>query len=179
MKEIEILKPSSFLAKDHFNIYENGSLFYSDTFTNVLKRYGMIVFNLPSGKYNIEGNIMEIQYKKPKLFRLPLTLYKENINDYEIKIVSRADKAAIDHDNKNVYIDPALLQRPIYVMDLILSHEMGHCYYDSEINADKFAINTMLELGYNPSQIFMAAYEGFTNKQNQRINKILTQLERI
>ncbi len=57
---------------------------------------------------------------------------------------------------------------PMYILVFILYHEAGHYYYETEELADLYAINSMLERGYNPTQIFSAILLALSPKQKAR-----------
>lgn len=180
MYKLVLDEAGTFRTSESFEVYTENKLFYSDKFTDTLKRFGILVFNLPKGIYSVQGNISRCEYQKPKLPRLPIRRYNENIDNYELVRGDVKSKATIDHDNKKVNIDNSLYNMNPYTFTLILLHEKGHCYYDSETNADLYAVTEMLREGYNPSQIFLASIEGFTNpKSRYRINNILKTLEKL
>lgn len=180
MVKLVIDTPATFRATESFEVYKESKLFYSDLFTDTLKKYGILIFNLPKGNYFVNGDIERIEYQNPKLPTLPFKRYNENIDSYKIVRANINSRALIDHDNKILTIDNAVYNLHPYTFDLILYHEKGHCYYDSEYKADLYAVVQMLKNGYNPSQIIYASLEGFKkNESKQRINKILKTFEKI
>jgi len=114
-------------------------------------------FNLPKGicftNSTIFRTIKPISYKLPKLPEPD----RRGTTTPTISIEPNPNTASIYLDSGKIVIDAekwksfGRLQR-----EYILLHEIGHFQYDSEKNADTFAMVEMLKIGYNPSQIFTA-----------------------
>lgn len=64
---------------------------------------------------------------------------------------------------------------PGFIKLWILAHELGHRYYIREINADKYALNKMLELGYTYRQVIYAANKTLSNTPEnfQRVKELI------
>jgi hypothetical protein len=146
---IKVHKPSGFSCSGSVRIYSlNGKPFY---FFNAKKN---VHFNLPAGEYLSEFPIKKAALKKYKLPTLPKPerklklpaqftfVFTDNPNTCSVLL----EKGLIICDNKlRSFTAPAL--------SFIYLHELGHYFYQSEENCDRYAARKMLKSGFNPSQI--------------------------
>jgi len=70
-----------------------------------------------------------------------------------------------------IYFDNQFKNEKTFIKDFVLNHELGHYRYlnegqKSELNADAYAYNKMIEIGYNPSQIAVANFYVLSNKKS-------------
>ena len=119
---------------------------------------------------------IELRYKLPKPDRNFST---------DIKIVmGQPDKmkgspARIYPAIGQVEVHPDTLSLPLPIQEFILFHEIGHCKYKDEFNADIYALNEFLKRGYNTSMAFYALADILrTNPANmKRIKKIFRTIQ--
>lgn len=112
-------------------------------------------FNLPAGNYIIYGKFRI--YEKLDYPKINIKGQKRfDFSEVKINYVSNPHKASINTSNGEMFVDRSFYKQsnPIQRKFLIL-HELGHYALDggSEKNANDFAINSMIELGYNPKQL--------------------------
>lgn len=156
MLEIFNEKPKSFFSEEPVVIYDvNENLFYFHP-----NKEKSILFNLPSGKFFSlntiykQKNFIPYFHKKGKL--------PKNFNEYKIFFGENLNKASIFFADKKILIDKKILHinyQPL--LTFILLHELSHLLPESKklkgIDKEKFcdnnAINIMLSIGYNPTQI--------------------------
>lgn len=154
------------------NIYDNrGILFYSSDFVS---NFGG-KFYLPKGEFSSNHFIKQISgsLKQPKIL-LPKRehFYNHDFNKFKIIFGENKHKCSIFHDDKIILFDNSFLNKPKYIIDFILFHEMGHNYYETEYKADLYSVAKMLKDGYNISQIIKAPFSMSENQEERKI-KIL------
>ena len=145
------------------SIYDRNGLFYEhgngDPFT----------FNLPPGEFFVaEGDILPL--KSPKNYRLPKLdkPIQKGVIPAEIRVFySKNPHKASIYPNKGIIIfDDSFLDRTTPEQAFIYWHEIGHFLYKDEKSCDKYALKTMLDLGYNPSQVSRACLNTLTQKES-------------
>lgn len=153
-------RKTSFLALDGYvEIERNKKPFYSAT-----NGGEPFYFNLPKGNYFIvDGDIEEIETFDFS-FALPPKERDEKIPRLKVKFKPTKYKAHIFRHRGEIVIDPEFLKYPDYVQSFLKWHEVGHYNYKSEKGADLYAALKMLNLGYNPSQIYAAIETIFKDK---------------
>lgn len=111
-------------------------------------------FNLPKGKYYTNNIVSRLQ--KPLNYKL-LKLPKKNRNDLKNVFLTvkknEATASILLHSGEIIVDKDKFFNFGKMQKDSIFLHEIGHFFYDSEENADLFAANEMLKMGYNPSQL--------------------------
>ena len=138
-----------------------------------------IHFNLPSGKYKTNNNIIESKLKNYTLKALPRpnrNIPLPKLSDIKIIYTNNENKCSIDVDNHEIFMDYSLAILPTPIVDFVKAHELGHYFYfgkgeQSEKDCDNFAYNALIGIGYNPSQVTYAANEILSNKKFAQIRK--------
>ncbi len=151
-----------------------GKVFYS---TEGLKEVKS--FNLPEGDYFVDsGNFSQIS--RPVEFnKIPLPAPErkfENPENYSIVFDINPNKCTINWAHKTITFDLSLLNLSIPQLFMILYHEYGHTLYKTEKYADAFAVNRMLQKGFNPSQIGKGHVNTLSKHQVERKNFIVNNL---
>jgi hypothetical protein len=155
MQKLRLNAKTGFYSPGAVKVYDNRGLF--------LAYNGPAYFNMPPGSYYAEGNIITklnapIQYESLEL--QPATKPRVDPNKVNIRITksTQTPKMAIDYETGEMLINPsweATLTTPQY--EGATRHETGHYFYHGDApgqyNCDRFAIQTMLEDGFNPPQI--------------------------
>lgn len=148
---------------------KNGRIFYSteSMVPNVRK------FNLPSniplfiesGHFKTSENPVNYRLEKlPKKQRY----FKQNPSRFKVIFSDNPNTCSILWNKKEIVFDKSLKEKTIPDNTFILYHEFGHQYYNDEHLADLFAFNSMLNRGYNPSQILQAPYNTLSDNNNYR-----------
>lgn len=133
-------KPSIYYADGKVTVYKNGVFFYETK----NKR-----FNLPIGVYEIFGNIILCGHYKHNYNLKPFEkLEYKNFNFY----YGNNPNYASVWDNGDVLIDKKF--KNLDIVNLLLkAHEIGHSFYNTELDCDLFAKEILKSLGFNNSQI--------------------------
>ncbi len=151
MRKIEVTKPTGFIGNNDVLIFDNkGRKFYS------FRTNGEFKFNLPVGTYFTNSEFK--QAPKMHTYEFKRTRKRENYNFKEpekVKVIfaTNPNKASIFLTLHRIVIDPSFLKYPSYVVEYLISHEIGHYYYKTEEFCDEFAQERMLKKGFNKSQI--------------------------
>ncbi len=179
MKKLFLENKSGFVAYSPFTIYEpNGNVFYSSDFTDKIAKNKKLLFNLPAGKFYLEGDITKL--KKPKIFKdISLPKPERNIPRGRYKIIfgKNPNKCTIYYKAKLIVFDNAFKDAPLYVKYDIYFHELGHHFYKTEKYADLYAIKKMLDYGFNPSQIGRVKIIALSSTSFQRKKYIINKLQ--
>lgn len=149
-----ITKPTRFKALSSVKILEGALLFYQCEKGKE--------FNLPKGKYHCEGHVKEIPFSRKETY---FPEFKPLLELKPLKVTfvdNYPNKCSVWLDTGKVICDEVFSKLPSFVLTYILFHEIGHFYFRgngklSEIQCDTFAREKMLERGFNPSQIDLAA----------------------
>ena len=180
MKKLILEKKTGFYAHFPFVIYEgNGNIFYSSEFTDKIKNGKKLVFNLPAGKFLLDGSIQKLH--KPKVFRnISLPKPERNIQKKRYKIIfgDNPNKCTIYYAAGLIVFDNAFKEGPLYVKYDIYFHELGHHFYKTEKFADLYAVKKMLDYGFNPSQIGRVSIISLKSNQLDRKKYIINKLNR-
>jgi hypothetical protein len=151
-----------------------GKLFYSTEGLRPVK-----LFNLPEGQFFIDqGDFIKLDKPvKKKLVQLPKPErhYKPPF-DFSIEFGYNENKCTIQWMKKNILFDNSLMEATIPQLWFILCHEFGHALYTTEKYADLFAVNAMLQKGYNESQIGLAPLTVLSTKQIHRKQNVVNKL---
>jgi hypothetical protein len=151
MRKIEVNKPTGYIGNNEVQIFDNkGRNFYS------FKTNGEFKFNLPVGTYFTNSDFKEC--KKMHTYDFKRTRKRENYNykePHKVKVIfaTNPNKASVFLTLHRIVIDPSFLKFPSYVVEYLISHEIGHYYYKTEEFCDEFAQERMLKRGFNKSQI--------------------------
>lgn len=141
-KSLDLNSPAKFKALTPLKIYRGVNLFYRSKKNKT--------FTLPIGNYEIEGKFLIIERPFFREVNFPEMDHFKNKN-YQFNYGVNPNKASV-WDNGFVLIDKDFANMEL--LDLILKlHEIGHSFYKSELNCDKFAVECLKVLGYNDSQI--------------------------
>lgn len=191
MRKLTLNKKTGFKIKEPFKPViirdERGILFYSTE--ELIPRAEN--FNLPRGTYFVDsGSFVSTPLVRYNLIKLPAAQrwFYPSVTNFPVRFVNNPNKCSIDWDNKVILFDHSFKEKPLPVIDFILSHEIGHKYYpgqkivdgkldnEGECYADWFAANRMLKKGYNPSQIGYAQLESLSEKQRKRKNLLINKI---
>lgn len=135
---------------------KSGRLFY------VRNCSGYVHFNLPSGTFDSNAELTELA--KPIEYRTIALPEAEKDrpfpSDIEVRYGNNKNKATIFLTGKKYIIILDTMYKTIgrLYRTFVKYHELGHHYYKTEALADRFSYMAMITEGYNPSQIFYAAY---------------------
>jgi hypothetical protein len=125
---------------------------------------GKIRFNLPVGTFYTENNLRPLKERiRYKLNDLPApTKITPLPEKFSFRISPNPNKCSTNLQTGVMVMDTDLAKESRCITDFVKFHELGHYYYsgdeNSEKNCDIFAINKMLENGYNPSQCASVKY---------------------
>jgi len=179
MKKLFLEKKTGFSTKNPFVIYEsNGNVFYSSDFVDKIKKGKRLVFNLPAGKFYLEGFIDRLD--KPKVFKnISLPPPERNIPRKRYKIIfgNNPNKCTIYYKAGLIVFDNAFKDAPLYIKYDIYFHELGHHFYKTEKYADLYAVKKMLDYGFNPSQIGRVSIVSLQSSQLERKKFIINKLK--
>jgi len=137
-----------------------------------------ITMNLKPGKYRIENGQLRsigqaVTYNLDKI-KLPKADRDQNkaftfSQNFDLK-----GPARIFPDSGVIEIGPKFHRQSEQIQDFILFHELGHFYYDSEENADAYALKCFLKAGGNQSAAYDALECVLTpcKQTKQRIDKL-------
>ena len=151
MRKIIVDKPSGFKGLNEVLIFDkSGRKFYD------YKKNGVIEFNLPEGIYYTNSDFEKC--RKMHAYSFPRKRKRENYNykepeKVEVIFQKNPNKASVFLQRNLIVLDPSFLKYPSYVVEYLISHEIGHYYYKTEEFCDEFAQERMLKRGYNKSQI--------------------------
>lgn len=170
MKNLTLTQKTGFSSLLPFKIFDvNGSLFYSDTFTDKIENGKRLFFNLPKGSYKYEGIIIkQPQPVKHKEIVLPKPQRNIENKNYRIIFKDNPNKCTIYYKLGLIVFDNALKKIPLFMKVNIYYHEMGHHLYKDEHLADLYAAKKMLEIGFNSSQIGLSNIINLSDKQEKR-----------
>lgn len=192
MRKLVVDKKTGFKIKDFYRPViirdERGILFYSTE--DLLPR--TTEFNLPAGTYFIDsGTFVSMSMPVPyTMIKLPPAQrwFYPSVGNFPVKFINNPNKCSVDWDNRVILFDHSFKEKPLPVIDFILSHEIGHKYYpgqtvvngklenEGECYADWFAANRMIKKGYNPSQIGFAQLDSLSDKQRKRKNLLINKI---
>lgn len=129
-----------------------------------------VFFNLPSGNYVIDIAVTKlnkpISYKKPKLPK-----YERNIKrpkSIDIYFTNNPNKCSIDLEKGIILCDHAIKLKSRAEQLFIMLHELAHYHYKTEAFCDLEASANMLELGYNPSQLYFSINGCLSDRSEDR-----------
>jgi hypothetical protein len=137
-----------------------------------LRKAKTIEFNLPKGIYQTKNNIQ--LRSAPVVFRIPALprpdYHLATPERFKIEWGNNPHKCSVYLKEGKVVFDYSFKEYPKFVVKFILYHECGHYLYKGaihgdteenkarkEIRCDLFARKCMLEVGYNPSQVYHAS----------------------
>ncbi len=159
-------KKSGFKTTDKLLIINdsNNNIFYYKENQN-----GVLNFNLPIGEYLTNNSIQKSNIVNYKTYYLPRGKFvrrKERV--FKVYFCENKHKCSIDMDTLEIFFDNSFKQKPKVVIDYILGHERGHLFYNgngetSEQLCDMFSYNSLIDMGYNPSQIYYAQKNSLSN----------------
>lgn len=168
--KFEVEKKTTFYSLDDLvEIERNGKPFYKAF------KGEPFYFNLPKGKYElIDGEIVETT--KNLSFHIDLPMKERNLKvpKLSFRFGNSPSKAHIFKKQGKITVDKFYENKPDYISNFMKWHEVGHYDYETEVYCDLFAANKMLSLGYNPSQIYSAMKEIFTENEDHQIERINT-----
>lgn len=170
MREIILEKKTGFETSLPFKIFEpNGNEFFSSEFTNKIQNGEVLKFNLPPGKWSVEGSIRRLSEPvKFSSIKLPPPERRIKKRKYQIIFGHNKNKCTIYYKAGLIVFDNAFKDAPLYIKFDIYYHELGHHLYKTEKFADLYAINKMLQFGFNPSQIGRAKLFSLSSKSYER-----------
>jgi len=165
-----ISKKTGFVANSPFTIYdERGKIFYSDSFTEKLQKFGKVYFNMPKGYYSLTGKIYRLNNPvKHRKIKLPPFERHFKERKLEIQFGTNPNKASIFWKNNVILFDNSFLEKPKYILFDIYFHELGHRFYKSEHLADLYATKRLLQLGFNKSQIGRSIVSTLSDRSHYR-----------
>lgn len=176
---IEVNTPSFVTLKfpnkvDNFTVTDcNGDVYF---FKHLNESTDVYSFNLPlENWYNVSPE-PECYWLEPlkKMVRKMWLKFPDRIPKHELQIVynpSLNTLACCYQDDCVIEVSDQYYKLPFYARVFILYHEIGHLYYDSEFDADKFADYHYMNDGFNPSSALYAKtkYLGNTDEESDRI----------
>lgn len=166
---LELKNKQGFKTNDRLIIINdnNGLFYYKEN-----KNKEVVHFNLPEGKYSTDNKLYLTELRKYKLKPLPLrNVFIKKPNELKFIFCDNPNKCTIDLKKGLIYFDNQFKNEKTFIKDFVLNHELGHYRYlnegqKSELNADSYAYNKMINIGYNPSQIAVANFYVLSNKKN-------------
>jgi len=179
MKRLFLENKTGFAAFFPFVVYEpNGNIFYSSEFTDKIANGKKLTFNLPAGKFFLEGTLQKLD--RPKRFKdihLPKPERHIKRSKYRIVFGVNPNKCTIYYKAGIIVFDNAFKDAPLYVKYDIYFHELGHHFYKTEKLADLYAVKKMLDYGFNPSQIGRVKIVSLNSTSLERKKYIINKLK--
>lgn len=170
MNKIVVDKKTGFCCNDSTELVINdskGKLFYSRSINRAQN-----CFNLPKGVYYSKNNLTQlgspVSYSIPKLPKI------ERSGILPKKVIVRKGnnpyKCSIVRDNKRriavIFADNKIFELPKVQQELIMLHELGHCFYETEYKCDMFSAHYLIKRGYNPSQLALSTFYSLGNSDS-------------
>lgn len=168
-------KKSGFTTTDKLVVVNDarGQIFYYKENTD-----GLLHFNLPEGEYTHDNNLTPAKPRNYQLKWLPKGNRIKPLppNGFTIVFEENPNKCSVDSDTHTIYFDNSFKTAPQPIIDFIKAHELGHYFYSgqgqrSERLCDLFAYNTLLDYGYNPSQIWHAQKISLSDSEKAQVRK--------
>jgi hypothetical protein len=178
MRKLILKEKTGFASSMPFTIYDpNNIVFYSSEFTGRIQQGKVLKFNMIAGTFSYDGNFIKLD-SPVKVVNVILPPKERNIayKRYNIEYGENKNKCTIFYDKGVILFDNQFMTKPLYVKYLIYFHELGHHWYITESKADFYAAKKLLELGFNPSQIELGMLDSLTDKNIERISKIIYKL---
>lgn len=168
-------KKQGFKTSSPVKIYKAGELFYS-----YKPEKGQTVhFNLPKGKMYSSSTDLEMCEPYEYNFKGSRQIERQNfiIPEFlKVKFGKNPNKATIFLDKGEILIDSKYKNSGEVVLKHILYHEKAHFLYSTEEFCDEYAMEKLLEEGYNKSQIEEAAKATFP-KEHPRLKNCVHNLK--
>jgi hypothetical protein len=147
----------------------NGKVFYERN-ANRQKN----AFNLPKGTYFTHNKLKELS--SPVSYSFPKLPKPERNGILPKKVIIRKgdnpNKCSIVRDDRRriavIFCDRAIFNLPRAQKELIMYHELGHCYYSTESKCDLFASYHLIKKGYNPSQLALSVFHSLSDNAIDR-----------
>jgi hypothetical protein len=163
---LRVNKKTGFYCQDE-NILifdDKGQIFYerkSDRKNNA--------FNLPKGNYRTANTLKKLS--KPVSYSFPTLPQPERNGILPKKVILRKgdnpNKCSIVRDDRRriavIFADHAIFNLPRREKEVIMYHELGHCFYQTESKCDLFAAYHLIKKGYNPSQLAMSIFNSLSD----------------
>lgn len=169
MTRFEVLKKSGFISiEPKVSIFDE----YKKPFYDFRPLNN--AFNLPEGIFFTNNTLRKISPINYKLPDLPKKKKRTELNesDFIIKFGNNSNKASIYLDKGIILIDSNYYDSLNEAKKtFLICHELGHIYYNEEKNADLFAVDKLLRMGYNPSQLANIAFSTFDLKNEKSIKR--------
>lgn len=160
---LDLDKKSGFICDEvTINIYDSSGLIF---YTKLNSSFEPLFFNLPSGVYTTKNTLTQIEKTREyKKYNLPTPNEKTKLPEkIEIYFIKNPNKCSVDMSTNSmkIYFDFYFKGKPKAFFDYIKFHELGHYFFKgqgqrSEKFCDAFSFNKMIDLGYNPSQVYGA-----------------------
>lgn len=159
-------------------VLKNGEMFYE----NEPHNGNPLTFNLPRGTYVIRLNGGSIAMREPLKYSFEVlpapTVKRSKLKSFEPvrHFESNPNKCSVRFTDRPYFFWDQEFYNSLNSLEktFIELHEIGHYYYSSgienEINCDNYAINQMLKMGYNPTQIYSAFEKSLSNEHRQNVN---------
>jgi hypothetical protein len=138
-------------------------------------------FNLPMGSYIVDTGYFSPMNKPVEYGRIKLPFPERllpSTDNFAIEFAPNPNKCTIYWDLRKIVFDTAFRDKPLYELFSIRFHEDGHKRYNTEKYADIYAANKMLDMGFNPYYTGIAPLDSLSNKQIERKNFVIQNLER-
>jgi hypothetical protein len=143
IQKVDKARGQFFYQSGHGKVYFENLLIYENDFT------GIRFFNLPAGNYKFQGNFIE--GKQTKFLEYPLQLPRKDWDKFKQPTVlidkRNPSPASIYLDTATIVVNEDFLKLPFYAQTFIIFHEVGHLFYDKEIDADIYAFYKCWENG--------------------------------
>lgn len=146
MAEVQLSRPSVFKGHGRVHVTKDGLPFY------VFDHAGS-TFTLPPGRYEVSGGHLVGPMRTRKGHKTKARLRFPLPKKVQLVFAPNPNKCSISLPDGIIICDPSLRRFPSFVLVFILFHEIGHYFYKSEEECDRFAAEEMHRRGYNPSQI--------------------------
>ena len=168
-----------------FQLHRDGNPYY---FRHLDGKTSVININLPEhGQYTTDKPFHIIQRTPIQMFdtrkiKLPRPDRHLPIDKIKVELNKRGDMgttpARIFPKLQIIEVSPEFYKYPPPIRAFILFHELGHMFYNHEVNADLFALKMFLDRGYNGSMAFYALSHILkTSKPNMiRLQKVFSHL---
>jgi hypothetical protein len=170
MIKIKVNKKTGFCCNDSTELIINdakGKLFYSRSINRPKN-----CFNLPKGVYYTNNNLTQlgtpVSYSIPKLPPIEregiipvIVIVRKGNNPHKCSII-RDDRRRI----AVIFADNKIFELPRVQQELIMMHELGHCFYETEYKCDLFSARYLIKRGYNPSQLALSSFYSLGNSDS-------------
>lgn len=182
-RQLNVTEKTGFKVNDPYQPIvirdQRGILFFSTE--DVLPR--CTKFNLPVGSYMVDTGYFSPMKSPVSYDKIPLPFPQRFLprpDKFFIYFSPNPNKCTINWFKKEICFDTSFYEKPLNQIFLILFHEYGHSRYNGTKNgekyADLYAVNCMLDFGFNPLQCGAADLDALSDNSLYRKKSVVKNL---